>query len=286
MALANPGRNRRRTMLVIVSMTLSLVLFNTVFTLSGGFDIDKYIAKFLDTDFVISTTDYFQFQFEKSKNDLPESFIEAVRQHECFGDGGRLYTSRILEESFSTGHGAFSSYNRDPDGNPFTDLYGADDFLLNHMEASENTATTRNTGEARFYLPTEIFLPLCDNPHLVSFPFDVKTGTEAEMAEFLNNYTDSVEPGMDFESKETYTSSFDSLTSLIITIGGALSIIIGIIGIANFVNSVLTSVITRKKEFAMPQSIGMTGAPVFLTRNGRGRHVITDMQDYEKHGRP
>ncbi len=327
MALANPGRNRRRTMLVIVSMTLSLVLFNTIFTLSGGFDIDKYIAKFLDTDFVISTTDYFQFQFEKSKNDLPESFIEAVRQHECFGDGGRLYTSRILEESFSTGHGAFSSYNRDPDGNPFTDLYGADDFLLNHMEAiegtvdlkklksgkyillgvecnddgtvidnpdisvgdtvrmnhltmdglsatitdsydfiimakvrvSENTATTRNTGEARFYLPTEIFLPLCDNPHLVSFPFDVKEGTEAEMAEFLNSYIDSVEPSMDFESKATYTSSFDDLTSLIITIGGALSIIIGIIGIANFVNSVLTSVITRKKEFAMLQSIGMTG---------------------------
>ena len=44
MALANLGRNRKRTVLVIVSMTLSLVLFNTVFTLSGGFDIDKYIA--------------------------------------------------------------------------------------------------------------------------------------------------------------------------------------------------------------------------------------------------
>ena len=79
------------------------------------------------------------------------------------------------------------------------------------------------------------------------------------MAEFLNNYIDSVEPGMDFESKATYISSFDDLTSLIITIGGVLSSIIGIIGIANFVNSVLTSVITRKKEFAMLQSIGMTG---------------------------
>ena len=46
-------------------MTLSLVLFNTVFTLSGGFDIDKYIAKFMDTDFVISNADYFQYQVEK-----------------------------------------------------------------------------------------------------------------------------------------------------------------------------------------------------------------------------
>jgi len=327
MALANLGRNCKRTVLVIVSMTLSLVLFNTVFTLSSGFDIDKYIAKFMDTDFVISTASYFQFQFEKSESDLSENFIEAVKQNKSFEDGGRLYTSRMLEEPFSTEHNTFFSYNKDKNGNPFVNLYGADDFLLNGMEtvegtidleklktgkyillsvecsddgtvidnpnirvgdtvrmnhltmnglsstidgsydfiimakvrANENTATTRNTGEARFYLPTEIFLPLCENPHLVSFPFDVKEGTEAEMAEFLNSYIDSVEPSMDFESKATYTSSFDDLTSLIITIGGALSIIIGIIGIANFVNSVLTSVITRKKEFAMLQSIGMTG---------------------------
>lgn len=46
---------------------------------------------------------------------------------------------------------------------------------------------------------------------------------------------------------------------MVITIGGALSIIIGLIGVVNFVNSVLTSIITRRKEFAMLQSIGMTG---------------------------
>ena len=293
MALANLGRNRKRTVLVIVSMTLSLVLFNTVFTLSSGFDIDKYIAKFLDTDFVISTADYFQFRFETSESDLSETFIDAVQQNEAYEDGGRLYTSRVLEEPFSTEHNAFYSYNKDQNGNSFVALYGADNFLLNSMEAiegtidleklktgkyillsvecnddgtvidnpnisvgdtvrinhlkaeelsttimdsydfiilakvrvNENTATTRNTGEARFYLPTDIFLPLCDNPHLVNFPFDVKAGTETEMVEFLNSYTDSVEPGMDFESKATYVSSFDDLTSLIITIAGVFGIV-------------------------------------------------------------
>lgn len=327
MALANLGRNRKRTVLVIVSMTLSLVLFNTVFTLSSGFDIDKYIAKFLDTDFVISTADYFQFRFETSGSDLSETFIDAVRQNEAYEDGGRLYTSRLLEEGFSVESDAFSNYNTDENGNPLVDVYGADDFLLNGMEAvegaidleklktgkyillsvectddgtiidnpnisvgdtvrlhhigmdglssttngsydfiimakvrtNENTATTRNTGSTRFYLPTENYLPLCDQPHLVSFPFNVNTGVESQMSDFLNSYIDGMEPSMDFASKETYVNSFDSLTSLIITIGGALSIIIGIIGIANFVNSVLTSIITRKKEFAMLQSIGMTG---------------------------
>ena len=40
MALSNLYRNRKRTLLVILSMTLSLVLFHTMFTLSGGFDIE------------------------------------------------------------------------------------------------------------------------------------------------------------------------------------------------------------------------------------------------------
>ena len=63
-----------------------------------------------------------------------------------------------------------------------TDSYNF--IIMAKVRANENTATTRNTGETRFYLPTEIFLPLCDNPHLVNFPFDVKEGTEAEMAEY------------------------------------------------------------------------------------------------------
>lgn len=240
---------------------------------------------------------------------------------------GGLYSTRTLEEAFSAESGAVSSYNKDEKGNPYVQFFGADDFLLESMEAvegsidwetmkrggyvlyglacddkgnvidnpaiqpgdtlrfhhvtkdglnrtldstfdltvmakvriNENTDTTRNTGEARFYLPTEQFLPLCRNPHMVSYPFNVKDGAEADMEAFLSSYVEDVEPRMNYDSKETYIRSFHDLTSLIVTIGGALSMIIGFIGIANFVNSVLTSIITRRREFAMLQSIGMTG---------------------------
>lgn len=327
MALSNLGRNRKRTLLVILSMTLSLVLFHTVFTLSRGFDIEKYVAKFVNKDFVISTADYFNYKFETSKMELTTSFVEAVRQHEAYLDGGGLYSTRTLEEAFSAESGAVSSYNKDERGNPYVQFFGADDFLLESMEAvegsidwetmkrggyvlyglacddkgnvidnpaiqpgdtlrfhhvtkdglnrtldstfdltvmakvriNENTDTTRNTGEARFYLPTEQFLPLCRNPHMVSYPFNVKDGAEADMEAFLSSYVEDVEPRMNYDSKETYIRSFHDLTSLIVTIGGALSMIVGFIGIANFVNSVLTSIITRRREFAMLQSIGMTG---------------------------
>ena len=89
MALANLGRDRKRTVLVIVSMTLSLVLFNTVFTLSSGFDIDKYVEKFLNKDFIISSADYFNYNFARSETYLSETFIDAVQQQNTYEDGGR-----------------------------------------------------------------------------------------------------------------------------------------------------------------------------------------------------
>lgn len=327
MALSNLGRNKKRTILVIISMTLSLVLFNTVFTLASGFDVEKYVEKFVNKDFTISTADYFNFKFGNSQNDLSTTFIEAVKQNPAFDDGGKLYTTKILEEAFSVENGVTSTYNKDAEGNPLVQLYGADDFLLSSMDVidgaidwetlktgnyvlyaliaddngniiddpnilvgdtlhfnhvqmdglssnidysfdckimakvliNENTDTIRTTGFAKFYMPTDVFLPLCEQPHLVSFPFNVVDGMETDMEEFLSSYVEDIEPRMNYDSKQTYINSFNDLTSLIITIGGALSIIIGLIGITNFVNSVLTSIITRRKELAMLQSIGMTG---------------------------
>lgn len=122
-------------------MTLSLVLFNTVFTLASGFDVEKYVEKFVNKDFIISTADYFNFKFgnSDSKNDLSTSFIEAVKQNPAFDEGGELYTTKILEETFSVENGVTSNYNKDAEGNPLVQLYGADDFLLNSMDVIEGT---------------------------------------------------------------------------------------------------------------------------------------------------
>ena len=140
---------------------------------------------------------------------------------------------------------------------------------------NENTDTIRSTGFAKFYMPTDVFLPLCEQPHLVSFPFNVVDGMEADMEEFLSSYVEDIEPSMNYDSKQTYINSFNDLTSLIITIGGALSIIIGLIGITNFVNSVLTSIITRRKELAMLQSIGMTGKQLKKMLSFEGLYYAT-----------
>ena len=60
-------------------------------------------------------------------------------------------------------------------------------------------------------------------------------------------------------SSQMTEERFSVETDAVTTLWKALSVIIGLIGIVNFINSVLTSIITRQKEFAMLQSIGMTG---------------------------
>ena len=46
---------------------------------------------------------------------------------------------------------------------------------------------------------------------------------------------------------------------MFLVLGGTLSFIIGLVGVLNFVNAILTGILTRKREFAALQSIGMTG---------------------------
>jgi len=92
----------------------------------------------------------------------------------------------------------------------------------------------------------------------MSYVFNVSEDQEAAMESFLRSYTDSMEPVMNYTSKFTSLSELSGMRNTIIVIGGALSFIIGLIGILNFVNAILTSILTRRKEFAMLQSIGMT----------------------------
>ncbi len=61
MAFANLGRNKKKTALVIVSLTLSVTLLNVLFSLVNGFDMDKYVDRSTCADFIVSSTDYFRY---------------------------------------------------------------------------------------------------------------------------------------------------------------------------------------------------------------------------------
>ena len=82
---------------------------------------------------------------------------------------------------------------------------------------------------------------------------------DAQMRDFLEEYTTTVQTAYDYECRQDYVSEFEGMRSMFLTLGGALSFIVGLVGVLNFVNAVLTGIITRKREFAVLQAIGMTG---------------------------
>lgn len=52
---------------------------------------------------------------------------------------------------------------------------------------------------------------------------------------------------MNYDSKATVMASFSDMRNTVLLVGGALGGIIGLIGILNFINAVLTSIVSRKR---------------------------------------
>jgi len=329
MALSNVGRNRKRTVLVIISLSLSIVLLNTVITLSNSIDMNKFVSVFNDTDFLIAHADYFNCNFRGKQNETSEEMISAVKALDGFEKGGRLYGGGE-NGIYVTDLNNTEIYNRDEAGDIFGALYGLEelpmgrlelldgemdmkkllsgDYILEGVELDDNSnldwetahfkigesvklhnysSGVDNNGKREyttheykvlghvaikyftntcriswktytFYLPAEAYKNIVPNPAVMSYAFNVADEKEADMEAFLKQYTNDVEPMMNYDSKATTLESFEGIQKTVLLVGAALGGIIGLIGILNFINAVLTSIVARRKEFAMLQSIGMT----------------------------
>ncbi|NQX48487.1 ABC transporter permease [Paenibacillus tritici] len=327
MARANLSRNKKRTALVVFSLSLSLVLLNTAFTLSQSMDMNRYLSHFNDTDFLIAHADYFQEDFTGSDNATTESYIQAVEEQPGFEEGGRLYSgSNVLTiESNNTNEG----YEADARGNlpavafgledlplhrlqlidgeldfnklaskryilegvpvddnnnpemeysrfhvgekitlhnymgtihdPLDQKYASNEFtVLGHVSIKATNSGTAAAAYATFYLPADLYKSLVQQPVVMSYAFNVSADHEASMENFLKQYTEIAEPMMHYKSKLIVRNEFKGLQTTVVVIGGTLSLILGLIGILNFANAMLTSILTRRQEFATLQSIGMT----------------------------
>lgn len=97
---------------------------------------------------------------------------------------------------------------------------------------------------------------------LYSWCFGVSyTVEETQLDSFvqeIENYCENTNPEMGYLTKASLMEGFDSMITAIRIIGTALSAVIAIIGVLNFINSIVTGIIARKREFAILRSIGMT----------------------------
>ncbi len=117
----------------------------------------------------------------------------------------------------------------------------------------------RYYGDDAFILNDQTFIRDSGTADVMYYAFNTDDGADAAMEAFLQDYTQNVNPRLDYESKATYAGEFYSFQNMFLLLGGALSFIVGLVGVLNFFNAILTGITARRRELAVLQSIGMTG---------------------------
>ena len=340
MAAANLGRDKKKTALVMVSLSLTVVLLNLLVTFIGGFDMDKYLSRQSCADFLISTPSYFNYR----GSTLTKEAVGPVRANTAHSLEGFAYQTggvgMYLPESVWRDEAAFYSRDTDMDidtllaqtprdgdkvqaasqiegldptlGEKLTVIDGSLDSLWEpdshaiaiavnlddsgklpdpgiYPAVGEKIKVTYGNGDtaydvnytvcalvdvpynmsSRFYtMGYEAILSADalyrdageDNVFPMVYLFDTPSPeAEAAAESYLAQLTSDPDSPLMYESKATHRAYFREFRMTFVILGGLLCAIIGIVGILNFFNAMMTAILARSREFAVLQSVGMTG---------------------------
>lgn len=368
MAFANLGRSRSKTVLVVISLALSVVLLNILIMFTGGFDMEKYLAQQTCADFIVSSTDYFRFAHQADYY-LSQDMIDQIGANTSQVLGGCGYKlsaaspiSWMTEAAWRTdmayyGYGsqetldaalaqrsrrgdlvssdaliegldaalfekltvaegdisplfeensnaiAVKVYVDDYGNTTQQDFYPAlgdtqtityvedawyidsrtgekctedtpEEFLEYYIAASHDVDYTvcayvvvphsmsyrYNTMGYAFVLPADRLQKDSQQPVIPMFYlFDTPDSAAEESAEeYLADLTAGALSGTMYESKATIRAEFKSFQNMFLLLGGLLCAIIGLVGVLNFFNAIMTGILSRRREFAVLQAVGMT----------------------------
>lgn len=370
MALANLGRNRLKTLVVILSMALSVVLLSVLCAFVGGFDMEKYLSKQTCADFIVGKTDYFNFQAHGTESGLSEGEIAEIKAGTESSVSGMAWSlddtdsviwlpksagssdDDALDDDEQTSYAKQALQKEGRENMPCSDLQieGLDAELLQKLQvidgelapmsdSGENaiavaaetddngnlmdgdslpkpgdTVTVTYIDEGYFidsrtgekssentpgeYIKYKVarshdvrytVCAVVSVPYSMSFRYSdfssidavinserLRADSEAEIfpmfymfdapdrsAEdgdeaFLKELTSSPASSLMYESKVTVRAEFEGFRNMFTLLGGVLCVITGLVGILNFFNSIMTGMMSRRYEFAVLQSIGMT----------------------------
>ena len=117
--------NKFRFISIILSMSLSAVILNSVLTYTSNIDLEKGISDVIVTDYNIASPKYFRYMYLGSEEGINKKFIDEIENYKGFKDGGALY-SYGYEYSYP------SIKIKDHKVAPI--LFGMDDYLINKQK--------------------------------------------------------------------------------------------------------------------------------------------------------
>ena len=364
MAFANLGRNKKKTVLVVLSLALSVTLFNALCAFVGGFSMEKYVSSMTCADFIVSTPDYFR--YNPADEFITPEQIEEIATNTKASLSGTGYAVRkpaylwMTEDALRQDYARYESAEQldshmsrmehrgnmvmgdtriealdnslfdklqvfdgdispmlEPNNNAIAIAVSLDDYGnlpnpeyypkvgdtitatyaddVKYIDSRTGELCTEDTPEeylqAKLYGARDVEYTVCA---LVELPYSMgyryggagyetvlsvdtaqrdsggaaipmlylfdtaDEADEAEAEQYLSALTaDAFSPLM-YESKATARAAFTQFRQMFLLVGGMLCAIIGLVGLLNFFNAMMTGILSRRREFAMLQAVGMT----------------------------
>ena len=109
-----------------------------------------------------------------------------------------------------------------------------------------------------FILPTAVFREQWPDHTLRQLFLNTYDSHIESMQAFLDEYMASSNPGLPVTSRQTMAEQYQTQTRSSAVMGNAVSVVIALVGVLNFINSMVTAIVSRRREFAVMQSVGMT----------------------------
>ncbi len=347
MAWANLWRNRKRTVTMICSLTLGLVLLSCFYAKDAAFDMEKYLADLTIADFTLEdvTSKDYTGGYDPHGNTLTEALVKKLETMDGVEAAGYQYsaqenwkmdpstlenTAAFYTEDKLADWEEYDSYGaqqvRDAlaDGDASAVVYGLEGIPLDTITreeyimkgefdaeafasgeyilavgpavelgetypvlpapsvgstveiggktykvmavvyplnpvtqlASEKDAEKRY--ETAFILPLDSFFESWPDHTLRQMFLNVDDRHIQEVQSYLDEYMETVNPGLPVTSRQTIAEQYEAETRSSAVMGNAVSVVIALVGVLNFINSMVTSILSRKREFAVIQSVGMT----------------------------
>lgn len=347
MAWANLGRNKKRTVIVICSLTLGLVLLSCFYAKNAAFDMEKYLSGLTIADFELAdaTSENYIGGYDPHGATLTDALVQELEHmegveavghqysHQCswqFDDqtAGNLkgfYTEEMLADWAGYDPAGVEAFRRAVDtqemnavifgldgipldavtrpeyrmeGSFDADAFSEGNYVLAvgpavSMEETYPVLPVPSVGstvtlEGRNYTVMAIVYPLSpvddgasesDAPDAMEQHFILPADTFRQnwpdntlrklflnvddahidaVQNRLDTYTATTDSSLPVTSRQSMAQQYEAETRSTAVMGNTISVVIALVGVLNFVNSMVTAIVSRRREFAMIQSVGMT----------------------------
>lgn len=117
----------------------------------------------------------------------------------------------------------------------------------------------RYYGADEFVMGADTFIRDSGTSDILYYAFDCEDDKVDAVEQWMHDFAGGDDSQYDYESRKSEEEEFNGFRNMFVMVGSGAALIVGMVGILNFLNAIFTGIMARKREFAVLQSVGMTG---------------------------